>query len=229
MKEAVVTRISRLLTALSGLSLLLLFLLPLWRIGLGAPQYPEGLGMNIWINRITGDGPNDLQNINGLNHYIGMHPILPEGIPELRIFPWVVVGLAATGLAVALWGRRPPLFAWGSAFVVFALVGLYDFYRWEYQYGHDLDPSAAIKIPGASYQPPLIGSRQILNFVASSWPAPGGWIAILAGLTVVGVMVYELRRNRTPGKAAVHADASWGRAPRPSRASALAHRLLSRR
>jgi copper chaperone NosL len=204
----VVSKISRALVALAGLSLLLLFVLPLWQILLWAPQYPEGLGMHIWINRITGIGPNDLQNINGLNHYIGMHEIRPDGIPELRIFPWIVVALAAGAVAVAALGRRWLLYAWGAGFVAFAVLGLVDFYRWEHDYGHDLDPNAAIRIPGASYQPPLIGSRQILNFVADSWPAAGGWVAIAAGFTAVAVMAFELYRSRTRREGTAHADAT---------------------
>ena len=65
-------------------------------------------------------------------------------------------------------------------FAAGALAGLADFYRWGYDYGHNLDPEAIIKIPGMSYQPPLIGTKQLLNFQATSWPASGGWILIAA-------------------------------------------------
>ena len=70
-----------------------MYVTPLWRIELIAPQYPEGLGMLIRLNTVSGIQPNDLDNINMLNHYIGMKPITPEAIPELRIMPWVVGGL----------------------------------------------------------------------------------------------------------------------------------------
>ena len=69
------TRTSRLVVALASLLLLALYLAPLWRIELVAPQYPEGLGLRIWVNQITGIKPNDLNSINGLNHYIGMRAI----------------------------------------------------------------------------------------------------------------------------------------------------------
>src|SRR5688572_31224379 len=78
------TRRSRLVIAFAALLLLALYVTPLWRIDLHAPQYPEGLGLRIWVNQIAGAEPNDLNSINGLNHYIGMHPIEPDDFPELR-------------------------------------------------------------------------------------------------------------------------------------------------
>jgi len=189
-------RPSRLLLGLASLSLALLFVLPLWHVGLKAPQYPEGLGLYIGISRITGEKPQDLSSINNLNHYIGMKRITPEEIPELRFMPYAVAGLMALGLLAAVAGRRGLLYGWVAVFLVVATVGLADFYRWGYDYGHNLDPEAIIKIPGMSYQPPLIGSKQLLNFHATSWPASGGWILIAALSVGVVLTVRELRSAR---------------------------------
>jgi hypothetical protein len=190
-------RSSRILLAAASLSLALIYLLPLWHIGLTAPQYPEGLGLYIGVNRITGEKPQDLSSINNLNHYIGMKVITPEDIPELRYMPWLLAGLIGGGLAVAASGKRRLLTAWVVLFSIGAALGLADFYRWGYDYGHDLAPDAIIKIPGMSYQPPLIGTKQLLNFYATSWPAAGGWIAILALLTGI-VLVFRERRSSEP-------------------------------
>ncbi|HEX2638860.1 MAG TPA: hypothetical protein VHL81_17155, partial [Gemmatimonadales bacterium] len=168
-------RISRWVIATVSLLLLAVFVTPLWRIDLVAPQYPEGIGLRIWIDRITGLKPNDLNSLNGLNHYIGMRAIVPESIPELRLMPYLLAGAIVAGLLVALVGRRPLLYVWAVLFSLGAIVGLADFWKWGYTYGHDLDPHAAIKVPGMSYQPPVIGSRQLLNFHATSWPGIGGW------------------------------------------------------
>ena len=189
-------RPSRLLLGLASLSLALLFVLPLWHVGLKAPQYPEGLGLYIGISRITGEKPQDLSSINNLNHYIGMKRITPEEIPELRFMPYAVAGLMALGLLAAVAGRRGLLYGWVAVFLVVATAGLADFYRWGYDYGHNLDPEAIIKIPGMSYQPPLIGSKQLLNFHATSWPASGGWILIAALSVGVVLTVRELRSAR---------------------------------
>jgi hypothetical protein len=188
------------LVALAASAKALLYFFPLWHIGLKAPQYPEGLGMYIWVNQITGQGPHDLQNINGLNHYIGMKAIVPESIPELRFMPIVVGVLIASGLVVALWGRRRVLYAWVGVFAIGAFAGLGDFWRWGYDYGHNLNSHAAIQIPGMSYQPPLIGAKQLLNFQATSWPASGGWIAVAALALVAGLAMREWRLARRAGR-----------------------------
>ena len=165
------------------------FFLPLWRVELIAPQYPEGLGMLIRINGVVGLKPNDLQSINGLNHYIGMKAIEPDAIPELRWMPWILGGLVVGGLGVAALGRRLPLYLWGAALAVLLGVGLWDYWRWGYDYGHNLDMEhAIIKIPGMTYQPPLIGRKKLLNFTATSWPASGG-IAMGIGAALVALAV----------------------------------------
>jgi len=187
---------SRLLFALAAVLLLSSFVAPLWHIGLKAPQYPEGLGMYIWSSQITGQKPNDLNSINGLNHYIGMKAIVPESIPELRLMPMVIIGLVVTGVAVAAWGRRRALYGWTALFSIGALIGLADFWRWGYDYGHNLMPDAAIKIPGMSYQPPLLGTKQLLNFQATSLPATAGWIAIGVLLVAIWLSAVEWRRAR---------------------------------
>jgi hypothetical protein len=193
-------RISRWVIATVSLLLLAVFVTPLWRIDLVAPQYPEGIGLRIWIDRITGLKPNDLNSLNGLNHYIGMRAIVPESIPELRLMPYLLAGAIVAGLLVAMVGRRPLLYVWAALFSLGAVAGLGDFWKWGYTYGHDLDPHAAIKVPGMSYQPPVIGSKQLLNFHATSWPGIGGWITILAVGAVVTVALLEWRRVRRPAR-----------------------------
>lgn len=181
---------ARIALALAALLLVLMYVFPIWKITLDAPQYPEGLGMYIWIDTVTGEQPQDLANINGLNHYIGMKTIEPDTIPELKLMPWIIGVLIALGLGAAAGGKRWMLYTWVGLFLVASVAGLIDFYLWEYDYGHDLDPTAAIKVPGMNYQPPLIGSKQLLNFVANSWPSWGGWAAF-ASLAIGLLLVIE--------------------------------------
>ncbi len=190
------TRAARILLAVASLSLILLYVLPLWRVSLEAPQYPEGIGMKIKMTTIEGVRPHDLKNINGLNHYIGMQAIVPDAIPELKIMPWVFGFLIVLGLAGAALKRRALLYAWVGLFALTVVVGLIDFWRWGYDYGHNLNPHAAIKVPGMAYQPPVIGSKQLLNFTAYSWPDVGGWIAAAALVLGLVAAVVEWRRHR---------------------------------
>ena len=192
------SRSTRLLLAAVSLSLALVYPFPLWHIGLIAPQYPEGLGLYIGVNKIIGEKPQDLGSINNLNHYIGMKVITPGDIPELRYMPWLVAGLIVLGLAAAASGKRPMLYGWVGLFAVGAIAGLADFYRWGYDYGHNLAPDAINKIVGMSYQPPLIGNKQLLNFSATSWPAAGGWVLI--GALILG-LILVLREWRSGRKA----------------------------
>lgn len=200
---------SRIGVAVAALALAILFVAPMWRVDLKAPQYPEGLGLRIWINQIQGATPNGLNSINGLNHYIGMKAIEPGQIPELRFMPYIVVGLILAGFVVAVLGRRRLLYGYVGVFLAIAVAGLYDFWRWEYDYGHNLDPTAAIRIPGMSYQPPLVGGKQLLNFHATSWPDLGGWAAIAAVTVIVLIAFTEWRA----GRAAARSTAS----PSPAR------------
>ena len=150
--------------------------LPLWTVHLVAPQYPEGLGLAIHASTIAGLKPGDLQSINGLNHYIGMRAIVPNAIPELRWMPWITLSLTVIALVAGILGSRRLSAAWCVLVVALGAAGLWDFHRWEYDYGHNLDlADAIIIVPGMNYQPPLIGSRQLLNFTATSWPAAGAF------------------------------------------------------
>ena len=196
------------LTAVGALLLVALYVVPLWSIQLFAPQYPEGLGMHIRLTTVAGDRPNDLQTINQLNHYIGMKAIDPASIPELRYFPIVVAVLIALGLLAALLGNRRLVVAWLAGLAAFGAAGLVDFWRWSYDYGHNLDfEHAVIKVPGMTYQPPIFGTKQLLNFSASSWPSIGAYIALAAFLLGIAALVIpSAARNLLP--ASREADSS---------------------
>ena len=197
-------KLARCFVAAAALLLAISPLLPIWRISLLAPQYPEGMGMVIRLNTIEGAKENDLENINHLNHYIGMRLIEPADMPELAYMPWVVVGIAAAGFVVAALGWRPAVYAWALVFGAGAIGGMADFWWRMYTYGHTLDfAHAAIQIPGLAYQPPLIGSKQIANFTASAWPASGG-IAITLAAALTLAAVWLSFQSRAAGAVASH-------------------------
>ena len=188
---------SKILMITGSLMLLALFFLPIWNITLIAPQYPKSIGMDIWINKITDHNPGDIQNINIMNHYVGMKPI-PESLPEFEIFPIVVGTMALLGVAFGFYGKKNLYLLWFVTMVIFAAIGLYDFYLWEYDYGHNLDPTAAIKIPGQGYQPPLIGSKVILNFKAFSLPMAGAYFLFVGMvMTLVAYFVAKKEESKT--------------------------------
>lgn len=199
-------RTSRALLAVAAVIMVPAFFTPLWTIHLTAPQYRDGLGMHIYVHDVRGHEPHDIQNINILNHYIGMQSIEPDEISELEIMPWVLGGLVVTGLVAALVGSPWLMGGWLVLFLAAGVAGMVDFYLWNIDYGHNLSPDAPIQIPGMTYSPPILGSDQILNIRASSYPHLGslflGASAILAGLAVFrGFHARSSDRRRGAGAA----------------------------
>ncbi|MBL7855874.1 MAG: hypothetical protein JNL17_15855 [Cyclobacteriaceae bacterium] len=188
-----IKRISRGVVAVAALLMISAYFVPLWQILMWAPQYPEGLEMKIWIDTLSGD----VKIISALNHYIGMKHIEVEMFPEFGYMIYIVAVLIGVGLLAALWGKRLGLWIFAGLLVATGIAALVDFYLWGYDYGHNLDPTAAISIPGMSYQPPLIGTKQLLNFTAFSGPDIGGWIFMVSAVMAIGALVYEIYINRT--------------------------------
>lgn len=187
---------SRLLLVIAAVLLGISIFVPIWRIDLQAPQYPEGLMLQIRSGGIGGD----VDIINGLNHYIGMKTLHSNDFIEFTILPFLIGFYALLFLVAALRNNRKWLYACFGLFVLFGIVAMVDFWRWEYNYGHNLDPNAAIVVPGMAYQPPLIGFKQLLNFGAFSMPDIGGWLFIGAGVLVLAAVVLETRLAKRMGK-----------------------------
>lgn len=186
-KSMKLSKLTRVLIGLSSVLMVATFFLPLWQIQLWAPQYPEGLNMKIWHNQLSGA----FDIINGLNHYIGMREIKAEMFPELRFIGYLLGIFIAIGLTTALLGSRRWLLVFVSTAFVYGGAALWDFWRWGYDYGHNLNPHAAIVVPGMAYQPPVIGYKNLLNFTAYSGPDTGGWLIIGIGASATLLLLYE--------------------------------------
>lgn len=192
--------VSRVIIAIGSLAMCIMFFVPAWSIYLIAPQYPEGLSMQIWLNKITGQ----VEIINGLNHYIGMKQINTNMFPEFTFLVYILGFFVLFGLVVAITGNHKLLFIYLILSVLAGAAALVDFYMWGYDYGHNLDPSAAIQVPGLSYQPPLIGHKKLLNFDAYSYPDTGGWVIVaVTGLFFI-IWFLEWRKRKKRNKMTQH-------------------------
>lgn len=184
-------------------SLLLLgfFFFPMWHIQLFAPQYPEGLGLDIYINDLQGSTEFDIMNIDGLNHYVGMK-VLPKvhEMWEFTVFPKVIIGMVILGVIIGLLGFlgkvKPYWFlAWLIVLCILGFMGMYDFNAWLVDYGSDLDPNASIKLldldgTPMQYNPPLIGHKKLLNFDVDSWPRLAAYLMMIGmGLVLIAYFV----------------------------------------
>jgi len=182
----------RLLVILCAILLLIVLVVPLWRIDLDAPQYPEGLRLLIYPHKLAGN----VDIINGLNHYIGMKTLHSDDFIEFKLLPYIIGFFAAFCLLVSAIGKRILLNILLIVFFCFGVISMIDFWKWEYDYGHNLNPEAAIIVPGMAYQPPLIGFKQLLNFGAYSIPDIGGWLFIAVGIILSLCVFLEYRRHK---------------------------------
>jgi len=178
---------------LGALLILGLFVFPLWNITLEAPQYPTPLGMDIYINDFADKNPHDIKNINLMNHYVGMKYI-PESIPEFKIFPAVILFMSLLGVLFGLRANYKWFLGWFILMAILAAAGIYDFYLWEHDYGHNLDPKAIMKFTNPDgtvmgFQPPLFGTKDILNFTAHSYPQLGAYF-LAVGMALSCVAFY---------------------------------------
>jgi hypothetical protein len=174
---------ARLLLAALVVPLLLSFAFPLWQIRMTAPQYPKGLEMRIYSYRLDGgnDG-HDLAEINNLNHYIGMRPITRDELRDLDWMPFALLAMALLALRAAVLGTVGTLvdLSMIAGFVSLVAFGRFAWTLWDF--GHSLDPHAAVKV--APFTPAIVGVKQIANFTTRSWPQAG---TALISLFTVGV------------------------------------------
>lgn len=175
---SIMKKSTQILLLLSGVFLFISIFVPIWRIDLDAPQYPEGLRLLIYSNKLAGA----VDIINGLNHYIGMRTLHADDFIEFTVLPYIIGAYALSAIVIAFLKNKKLLNILFFAFVAFGIIAMVDFWRWEYDYGHNLSPDAAIIVPGMAYQPPLIGFKQLLNFGAYSVPDIGGILFICSGL-----------------------------------------------
>lgn len=191
---------SKILMIVGSLLLGALFYYPLWKITLVAPQYPEPLGLNIHINKLSdGDQFNDVNNIDLLNHYIGMHHLpskdnvkkgVIESFPEFTYMPIIVGLMIVLGMVFGFLGKKKLYATWLGCIAVLGILGIYDFYSWLHKYGNELDPNAILKMTDPAtgklmaYNPPIFGFKHILNFEVYSYPAAGAYLIFASVLLV---------------------------------------------
>ena len=109
---------TRVLLIVCGIALVVSIFVPLWSIYLEAPQYPEGLAMYLWANKITGE----YEIINGLNHYIGMKTIHPEDFWEFKVLPYALGFFAALCLLAAFLNKKMWLYITAVLFMIFGVA-----------------------------------------------------------------------------------------------------------
>ena len=186
---------ARLLLVALIVPLLLSFAFPLWRISMKAPQYPQGLRMDIYSHALVGgNGGHDVQEINGLNHYIGMKQITRDELRDLDWLPFAIAAMSLLALRAALLGNVRTMIdlSMVAAFVSLVAFGRFVWMLWEF--GHDLDPKAAVTVE--PFMPVVFGSKKIANFTTYSMPQLGSVLMGAFTLGVFAITAWYLWRGR---------------------------------
>ena len=187
--EKALTLRSRIALLVAAVILLPAFVFPLWHMKFTSNQYLDGLDLQIYAYQLEGGKSperDDLREINALNHYIGMRPLLESDFSEFSWLPFAIGGLILLTLRAMVVGKMSNLI---DVFVLFSYFGLYSFwsfYHRLYQYGHNLDPTAAIKVP--PFTPPLLGVQPVGNFTVASYPGIASYALIAFSLLLLAAM-----------------------------------------
>lgn len=169
---------------------------PLWKVHLVAPQYQEGLEMIIYPYKLEGghDGQ-DLEEINMLNHYIGMKHIDEADFTEMQILPFMFGLFVLLALRAAVFGQISAVI---DLFVLTSYFGVFSagtFYYRLYTYGHNLDPTAPMNIE--PFMPVVIGTQQVANFTQSSYPQIGTYL--ICGFVLLLILsIWFSRKEHLP-------------------------------
>ncbi|WP_077215135.1 hypothetical protein [Bacillus dakarensis] len=159
---------------ISALLIIFSLFFPWWRMEFFAPQYPEGLNIIVYPDKLEGE----LDQINALNHYIGMQTFSEENFPELQYLNYLIIGLAAIVLIGAFVRKKSYLYFVISLFIIGGAVGVWDLRHALAYFGTNLDPMAPIDME--PFVPPIIGENIIANFTTYSLLGTGTYFVIAA-------------------------------------------------
>jgi hypothetical protein len=193
---------SRLLILIAVIALLPVYFFPLWNMTFFSNQYTDGLVLHIYSYQLEGGKtPNrdDLREINSLNHYIGMRPLLESDFSEFTWIPLVVGLLMILALRAMVIGKMSNLVDVFVLFVYFGAFSMWSFYHRLYMYAHNLDPTASIKVP--PFTPPFFGSKQIANFMVNSFPGIGAYAFFAFAIFLLVAILLSAKRGK-PAKQA---------------------------
>jgi len=183
------------LLVLAALFLVPVYLAPLWKLTMFAPQYPDGLRLSIYSYRLEGGNHGqDVKEINVLNHYIGMRDLVPADFTEFKWMPFVVGAIALLVLRCAVLGNVSSAVDVFVMYVYFGLFALWSFAYKLYNYGHSLAPTAAVRV--APFMPPLFGHKKLANFDVYSFPGIASYALAVAAVLLAASVVLAWREAR---------------------------------
>jgi hypothetical protein len=185
-------RLPNILLGAAAVLLLASMFLPYWKMTLNAPQYPAGLSVEVYVNRMTGD----VAEIDGLNHYIGMRPLGEAAQLERAVSMVAVVFLVLLVLA-AIFVHSPGAALLALPAMLWPFIFIADMYYWMRHFGLNLDPTAPLSSSIDPFVPPIFGSGMVGQFETVASFQIGLWLAFLAVGLIVAGLFYQ-RRDYKP-------------------------------
>lgn len=176
------------LMVISAILLLVSLLLPYWVLNLKAPQFPDGLTVTAYVNRLEGD----VGELQGLNHYVGLGSFEDAAVFERSIAVYAIVGLALLLLAGLIIHNRWVLLMTTPA-LLFPFVFLIDLQYWLWDFGHNLDPLAPLAAAVGEFTPPIFGPAEIAQFNTLALPGVGLILAFVASGLIAWALVLHRR------------------------------------
>lgn len=186
----------RIAIIIAALLLLPSLITPLWKLNFGAQQYPEGLELFIYPDKMVGgDDGNDLTEINVLNHYIGMDELRQEDFAEFKWIPLIIGLMFVLSLRAAVVGTLLSLVDILVFMGYFAAFSLWRFWSMLSSYGHSLDPRAAVQVQ--PFTPPIFGSKMVGQFSVTSYPSIGGLFFFLFIVLILLAVFFTVKSKKS--------------------------------
>lgn len=185
----------RVMVLAAALVLIPTFTSPLYTMTMFAPQYPDGLRLQIYSYKLVGGNQDqDIREINVLNHYIGMRDLVSEEFGEFKWMPFVIGAFTLLFARTVVMGKMTHLVDSLVLFVYFGAFALWSFGFKMWTYGHSLAPTAAVKV--APFMPPMFGYKQLANFEVYSYPALGSYALAAAAFFLFLAFFMAARQAR---------------------------------
>lgn len=161
---------------------------PYWTITLHAPQYPRGLYIDVFVNKM--EPYKNVFEVDGLNHYIGMIKLTDAASIEREISVYALPLLALLALAGFFvngawrWLLRLPIILYPAIFVA-------DLFGWLYYAGHSLDKTAPMSSSISEFTPRILGNGSIGQFKTNASFDTGLYLAVAAAVIALVVTIWE--------------------------------------
>jgi hypothetical protein len=175
------------LLMLAAVLLMVSIFQPYWRMTMYAPQYPKGLTVDVYVNRLDGD----VREVDQLNHYLGMPPLDEGGRLERSLSVFAVIAFGLLLMAAVFVHNR-----WAGVLALpilgYPLVFIADLWWILYQYGHSIDPESALGGAVEPFTPPIVGEGSVGQFMTVAGFESGFYLALAAaGVILLGLWFHR--------------------------------------